>query len=84
MPRNKVVRIETAHGQRLAELFDDLAAQARRGELLSAAFMVEPTTGDRARVGVEGRWLNDPAGLLGELAIIKARIAQVAAERQYG
>lgn len=66
------------HAPRVAEVLEQLLEQARIGQLVSIAFVVEAETNKDAHCGIEGRWRADPARLLGELELMKDRIARYA------
>jgi hypothetical protein len=78
-----VAKIGAAHAPRVAAVLEELLAQARAGELISLAFLAE-TTGREPIAGIVGRYREEPTRALGEMAIMKAKLARYAASQRDG
>lgn len=77
-----VTKISAAHGPKVVEVLEELLVLAHRGELVSMAFLAEQLGLQEPVCGVVGRYRDDPAKLLGEMAVMKTQLARFAAERR--
>lgn len=73
--------IVAPHAERVAEALDALHAEGHEGKYISFMFVMERPDGSTT-CGVTGRYRNDPLRALGELSVMKTRLAHFAAKQK--
>lgn len=73
--------IAAPHAAKVAEALDALRAEGRQGKYISLMFVLERPDGSTT-CGVVGRYRHDPARCLGELSVVKTRLAHFAARQR--
>ena len=78
----KVLEVISApHARRVAEALDALRAEGPKEGYISFMFVMERPDGSTT-CGVTGRYRNDPMRALGELSVMKTRLAHFAARQK--
>lgn len=73
--------IGASHAERVAEMLGALFAEGKEGEYISFAFVAERLNGTTS-CGVVGRYRHEPIRCLGELTVMKTRLAHLAAKQK--
>lgn len=77
-----VERVADERSEMIAQMLEAAAVLAREQGWTSFALMGELGGHKRPHIQVQGRWQADPVRLIGELAIIKERLTQIAVEER--
>lgn len=72
-------KLGAAHAERVVAVLEDLLARARAGELTSLAYLAEQSHTREPLAGISGRYREDPAKAVAELAIMNVRLTNYAA-----
>ncbi len=72
------------HAERVVEVLEELLSKARAGRTVSFAYLTEGLTETDSESGVVGRYRADPNRCLGDLVVMKERLARYAATRGRG
>lgn len=76
-----VVRITSVHQPSIVAVLEDLLDRAKRGDLTSIAYIAERLERDPL-IGVVGRYREHPTRLLGEMAVMKIKLAKYASRKR--
>jgi hypothetical protein len=79
---NAVTKITSAHQTKIVAVLEDLLERAAAGELTSLAYIAEELELRESLMGVVGRYRDEPVRLLGEMSVMKAKLAQYAHQRR--
>jgi hypothetical protein len=76
-----VTKLAEVRAQKVVDVLEALLDRAHAGELISLAFLAEQTDGDPIS-GLVGRYRAEPERALGELSVMKTRLAGYVASQR--
>lgn len=77
---NEVRRIADPHGMKVTAVLEALLKKARDGRLPSFTFVAEELGNPNPLYGVVGRHRTEPARAIGPLAVMKAKLIELATD----